>query len=644
MPRCATNPSVAPVSHVKHPGNSFYQYVNEAWLKKAHISPWLSEYGVSDEMEKETDKQLYKILDSLPQSVSLSTLPKTSEDQLRLVSNIWKNRSIENEESYIKICLDQLMASSGSYEMGVFFGWLCRSRISTIVEIVAQEEIVPPYFVRASLTPGALTLPLKYYLHPEYKKSDVWKAYVRYIATCSVELNLPYLLNAIDAECELAKHLDSSFVTLAKNSKGRKLKRWVPEFEWDGFMEGLNIDEHWHTRMWLLDAPERLKSVLKWICTATPQQVVAVFALHLLTFSSPYLRSSIRESANTLFQTALRGVSTDLPEKEQFLADMKMILPDALCSVYAKRQHDPKKIENIKDLVQKLQGAAGDVMRDTSVFSKRTSSATQEKIRRMRFEIGKGDDAPLHVTGYNLDSLLHTVISIQRARTLQIIGLSGKPSNSKDSSYPCFVSNASYYSESNHIVIPLGILQWPFFCKDAPLGWNYGGIGATISHEMTHGFDLEGSLYTPRAIYKEWWTRKNRDKFRKQTRKVSKFFGKFKHYGIPLNGERTLSENWADLGGIYISLRGLKEVLDSMGADDLTRKEAHRNFFIAYAVSWRTLVRKEKMVYAILTSVHAPADDRVDRIVPQFQEWVDAFDIKETDALFVPRGERLKFF
>jgi hypothetical protein len=192
--------------------------------------------------------------------------------------------------------------------------------------------------------------------------------------------------------------------------------------------------------------------------------------------------------------------------------------------------------------------------------------------------------------------------------------------------------------------MPWGILQWPFYCKNAPLGWNYGGIGATISHEMTHAFDLEGIEYNPRAIYKEWWTPKDKNRFGQKTRKISKFFSQFKHYGIPLDGKKTLSENWADLGGIFISLRGLKTLLDSMNASDEVRKEAHRQFFIAYATSWRTLVRKEKMLYAITTSVHAPALDRVDRIVPQFQEWYDAFDIRDTDPLYVKPKDRLKFF
>jgi predicted metalloendopeptidase len=321
-----------------------------------------------------------------------------------------------------------------------------------------------------------------------------------------------------------------------------------------------------------------------------------------------------------------------------------MILPDALCNLYADAQHDQVKLDDIEDLVDKLRGAAASVMDETHILSKKSRAGTKEKIHRMQFEIGKGPPAPLPNVTYNPNSLLHSFILVLQARSKEISYLAGRPSERKKSSYACFVSNASYFSESNNIVMPWGILQWPFYCKNAPLGWNYGGIGATISHEMTHAFDLEGVEYNPRAIYREWWTRKDKNRFGQKTRKVCKFFNQFKHYGIPLNGKKTLSENWADLGGIFISLRGLKTLLDSRGASDDERKEAHRQFFISYAISWRTLVRKEKMLYAITTSVHAPAIDRVDRIVPQFQEWYDAFDIKETDPLYVKPKDRLKFF
>lgn len=628
-----------PVSHVKHPGDGFYQYVNQKWLNAHHISPWQSDFSVSDEIENRTNKELLDILSTLHPSTS--KIPTTYKDQLSLLSTIWKSKTPENEEIYLKLCLNELI-SPNIADISKFFGWLCKSRVPTLLNFVAQEEIVPPYFARASLTPGGLTLPLNYYLNSKLQETDIWTAYTKYVTTCSLELGLPFLRHAISAEQELAKAFDK-YSSGPKRLKGQSLHKWFPEFEWSGFMDGLDFP--WKDRLWLLDTPDQIQSILHWICTADQEHVVAVFALHLITVAAPHLRPSIQAAAADLFATALRGVRDVPPMKEHYLSIMKDTLPDALCSIYAKEQNDQAKLNDIDNLVNRLKDAAVDILRETRVLSKSSRNETIEKIHRMRFEIGTVDppSRPVKAVFYG-ESLVHTILSIQAARSSRIHDLCGKPSG-LDTEYPCFQANASYYTESNKIIMPWGILQAPFYCKGASLGWNYGGIGSTIAHEITHAFDLEGIEYSPRAVYKKWWTRKNRETFKKRTRRVGKFFEKFSHYGLHIDGKKTASEDWADLGGLTIALRALRNLLDS--EKDLTlqsRKEAYRAFFVSYASSWRTLTKKEKMVYSIMKDVHAPAEDRVDRIVPQFQEWIDTFDIQKTHALYVPRSERLKFF
>jgi putative endopeptidase len=204
--------------------------------------------------------------------------------------------------------------------------------------------------------------------------------------------------------------------------------------------------------------------------------------------------------------------------------------------------------------------------------------------------------------------------------------------------------NASYFEDLNHIIIPWGILHEPFYSEVRPLGWNYGGIGATIAHEITHAFDLEGSHYNPRAKYREWWTRKDRSHFKARTRKIGKFFTKFQHYGVHLDGDKTLSENWADFGGLIISLDALKKEADRLGLTEKEKREAIKTLFVSYAVSWRDQKKKRKVLYNIERSVHSLAEDRVDRIVPHFQDWYDIFGVKENDALYLPVKDRLKFF
>ena len=643
MPRCPTNPSIPPVSSNKRPGDGFYSYVNETWLKTHKIKPWQSEIGVSDEIQSITDKELLKVIKS-DTTVPNTLTPTKAFDHVRIFTDIWTKSSEKSEEAYLQVCLHELMEARDVPSMAQFFGWLCRSGINTIIDIVDQQELQEPHFIRIALSPGNLSLPLEYYLEAKFKKGDVWKAYEQFISVCSIELGLPFLHRALEAEEQLAKILDEPYYIDSKEYKGHSLHNLISEFDWIDFMNGLDIDPSWKRRIWFVDAPERIKKILHWICNAEDELVIALFALHMVKFAAPYLRKEIREASEHLFQKALQGVTKSPPRDELLLEDIKAYLPDALCIVYSQGQHKPSVIKDVSNLVSKLQAASIDCISGTEVFSHKTRIKIKEKIHRMRFEIGKDTPAALPNVRYTPDSLLHTIISIQEARVRSLTSVTGKSVDRIKSSYPCFIVNASYFAETNRIVMPWGILQWPFYCINAPLGWNYGGIGATISHEITHAFDMEGSLYNPRAIYKEWWTRKNRNTFKKETRKVARFYNKFSHYGIHLDGDNTLSENWADFGGITISLHALKKELAEKNATKEEIKKAYQTFFIAYAVSWRTLVRKKKLLYSIMTSVHAPPDDRVDRIVVQFSEWVEAFDIQETDSLYIPISKRLKFF
>jgi len=221
----------------------------------------------------------------------------------------------------------------------------------------------------------------------------------------------------------------------------------------------------------------------------------------------------------------------------------------------------------------------------------------------------------------------------------------GQPfSARKDWDDPSFVVNAYYYSEANEIVLPAGILQAPFFDEQATVGWNYGGIGCIIAHELTHAFDKEGKKYDPDGIQQRWWTAQDNRNYNEKTKALVKLYGSQKVYGLPVSGTRTLSENIADIGGMGIALDALNHILDSMKLTKEDRNDAYREFFISYATSWRVKERKRKQIQSLITDKHAPPPLRVNLVVSQFQEWYDAFDIKSEDPLYIPPEKRIQIF
>jgi len=207
-----------------------------------------------------------------------------------------------------------------------------------------------------------------------------------------------------------------------------------------------------------------------------------------------------------------------------------------------------------------------------------------------------------------------------------------------------FEVNAYYYSDKNLMVIPAAILQTPFFDLKRSQAWNFGGIGAAIGHEITHGFDDDGRLYNKSGVMKDWWSTEDADKYKEMSQSLVELFNKATYMGGKVDGDLTLSENIADLGGVSIALEALEMEFVKDNYSDAAKKTAYKEFFTSYAVSWRNKDRAKKAEQSLLLDKHAPAPLRVNLIVRQFAEFYAAFDIGESDPGYIPVGDRIQLW
>jgi putative endopeptidase len=201
----------------------------------------------------------------------------------------------------------------------------------------------------------------------------------------------------------------------------------------------------------------------------------------------------------------------------------------------------------------------------------------------------------------------------------------------------CFVVNAYYYPEFNELCLPLGFLNAPFFSLDQSFIENLAGLGNIIGHEISHGFDEEGRKFDEHGNYKPWWTSIDVEIYNEQTKILVEEFSKQKYHGLRISGELTLGENLADFGAMRICL----DVIKNQGGDT---KKNFQNFFIAYAKTWIYKERAEKREQAVKKDRHAPPQLRVNVIVRHFDEFYEAFDIKEDDEGFIPEEERIRIW
>jgi putative endopeptidase len=205
--------------------------------------------------------------------------------------------------------------------------------------------------------------------------------------------------------------------------------------------------------------------------------------------------------------------------------------------------------------------------------------------------------------------------------------------------------NAYYMPPLNEIVFPAAILQWPFFDMEADDAMNYGAIGAVIGHEIGHGFDDSGSTFDGDGVMRNWWTDEDLTEFEKRTGALVAQYDAFKPFNdLAVNGEFTLGENIGDLGGITIGLLAYQMSLNGEEPPIIDGFTGTQRVFLGFGQVWRGIIRDEELRKRIATDPHSPGVYRANGPVRNVPEWYEAFNVQETDALYLPPEERVKIW
>ena len=201
--------------------------------------------------------------------------------------------------------------------------------------------------------------------------------------------------------------------------------------------------------------------------------------------------------------------------------------------------------------------------------------------------------------------------------------------------------NAYYNPTTNEICFPAGILQYPFFDMNADDAFNYGAIGVVIGHEMTHGFDDQGRQFDKDGNLKDWWTEEDAKKFEERANVLVDFFNAIEVApGVKANGQMTLGENIADHGGLQLAYQAFKNATKENPLKEKEGLNAEQRFFLAYAGVWAGNIRPEEILNRTKTDVHSLGKWRVNGALPHINAWYEAFNIQESDSLFLPQEQR----
>jgi len=631
------------------PGDDFYQFANGGWADRSEIPADQPVYGVSDEVIDQVNAQLFTIMEELQAGSD------TPEGKARTLYDQVLDTETRNAQGIepIQPLLDQIAAIE-SIEDGLVF--------QQNADTYQLGGLFYPYAFPspddATLNSGyvygpALSLPSEDYYDDSEESVTVREAWI--VTTAQLLMEAGYSEAEATAAAEAVIAFETELVgiktpdaelfsdpVLQNNPRTLdELEAILPSFDWSAFVQETHLPDTADTLIVVdLAHLEGLEGVL---ASADPLALRHLFATQLIWSYSSTLTTEIEDIAFSYQGPIVFGVEEQQSLEERALQEVQVAFPDTLSQAYVAEAFPPESKVQIEELVDNLIAAFRIRIEESTWMSEETQAEALEKLDQMVVAVGYPDTWETYEDVAVGDSLFETVLNAYDAGNAQSLGEVDQPVDRTDWFLAPFEVNAGYDPSLNMIQFPAAILQPPFFDPDADLASNYGSIGAVIGHEITHGFDLSGSQFDGEGNLVDWWTEEDLTAFSALNDQVIAHYSEIEVLpSLSVDGELTVTENVADMGGLQIAYDAMLIALEAEGQEEtpwfLTQQQ---RFFIAYAISWREEATSEFYEFLVASDVHAPGIVRAVEPSRHMDEFYEAFDIEPGDPEYLPPEDRV---
>lgn len=633
------------------PCRDFFQYANGGWDARTPIPAALSRYGVDQEIEDRGTEALRKLLEEAAHDKA--AVPGTNRWRLGVfyASAMDSERAEAEGAKPLEPVLAEIDGIRSPAELAAKLARLQASGVRALFRFGSEQDAKNSSEVIGGIGQGGLGLPDRdYYFKSDSNTVQIRAAYLAHVAKLFERVGVPAETAAKSAATVMAIE-----TALAKASMTRvemrdpkavyhrmtpaELAVRAPGFDWKGYLAANG-----------LPATTPLNVAQPEFCTALGRQVASVpladwkvyLKWHAIRSASPALSSAF-VSEDFRFNQRLTGAKVQLPRWKRSLQATDRVLGEALGQEYVRLYFTPQAKASMRAMVANLQSALHARFDKLTWMSEATRKAAHEKLGQFTKKIGYPevwrDYSAMKLAPGSYFANLRAAAAFNSARDLRKIG---KPVDRTEWGMTPPTVNAYYEPSLNEIVFPAGILQPPYYDPQADDAFNYGSIGGVIGHEMTHGFDDEGRQFDGRGNLRDWWTPADAEHYKAQARRVVDQFNRFVAVDtLHVNGELTLGENIADLGGLVVAWdawhlatagRPAQPVIDGYTPE--------QRFFMGYAQSWRNKLRPERLRVLIATNPHAPEKWRVNGPVANMPEFAQAFHCRLGDPEVQPEDQR----
>ena len=636
------------------PGDNFFDYVNGKWLKTATIPPDRSQTGSFQDLQILSERRMRAIMEGLekkpvtalsPEEKKLRDLYDAFEDTKAIEANGLK--PVQKDLDYLgglKTPDDVARAmASPSLSTESIYG----------VSINVDDKNPDSYSI--NLSQSGLGLPdREYYLSTDKPLVEIRTAYLKYLSDM---MKLAGMTDT-DARAQRILALETEIAKASWDRADRRdedkvynpmpvsaLKKLAPDFGWDAFFAETKIP---------LTGPKGERQVivaektafgpLAKIFAATPVSTWSDYlVVHYLRASASYLPQKFDQRNFAFYGTTLSGNPQQLDRKTRGIHLVDGLMGEALGKLYVARYFPPQAKAKAEQLVSNLLKAYEADIKTLTWMGPATREKALEKINEFTPKIGY----PNHWRDYSAYVVDRSDLigDVQRGTLFEWnreLARINQPVDKTEWGMTPPTINAYYNPAFNEIVFPAAILQPPFFDPKADDAVNYGGIGAVIGHEISHGFDDQGSKYDGKGVFQDWWTKEDRANFDAKTAALVKQYDGYEPLaGLHVIGKNTLGENIADNAGIAIALKAYHISLSGKAAPVIDGLTGDQRFYLSFGQIWRTKQRDGALRTQTLSNEHSPAEFRVIGPTRNQDEWYSAFGAKDGDKYYLPPDQRV---
>jgi putative endopeptidase len=635
------------------PKNDIYKFANGKWLKTQQIPASDGSWGSFNEIHEGNTANLKALLASI--SKDTKAAEGTNVQKIRDFYNVGMDSVKADKDGInpIKADLAAIDLIKTKEDLIKTTAKLNRRGVSGMIGFYVYSDFKNSNQNACYLAQTGMGLPDKdFYFEAQYEPvKKEYEAHIARMFECLGNYPESALANAktiLKIETELAKNSMNAVEQRDPQKQYNpftkaELMKAVPNVNWDIYFVNMGTKTPENI---IINQPKYYEGLNTVINSISISEWKVFLKWKLVAEAAPYLSSKFVNESFKFNGTVLSGKKEMKARYKRIQASTDAVLGEALGKLYVEQYFNSDSKKRVNTMIDNLIASYRERINTRDWMSAETKTQAQLKLDKIIRKIGFPDKwidyTPLTITK---ESFWKNVSSGSEFQYKRMINKIGKPVDRMEWGMTPPTVNAYYNPTSNEIAFPAGIMQVPFFDPKADDAYNYGVMGSIIGHELTHGFDDQGSQFDADGNLKMWWTETDYKNFTDKTKLIVEQFDAYKAIDtLHVNGELTQGENIADLGGLTMSYYAYKKSLNGAKSPVMVGFTGEQRFFIAWAQGWKTLMRDAYLKQMIATNPHAPGNFRAVGPLSNMTEFYEAFGVKEGDGMYRPADKRVNIW